>query len=223
MSMPMYIVQCLFNRDGCLKRQRALLRSCFVVKSLIEAPHPRCHRPPLPLRNLVSATPSLARRKTIKIRTNIIFVKKLIMPEFCRSSGMVVLKSSSIKTPNSYENHHPTIHTRRHLSHPPRPSPNNSTKQLGNDHAAGAAKLRHDRGMSGSPDHANIPPRFSPLLEHHPPLRVVMRPLAGIVEEVVLLAGWDGWIRGEAVAPFGEFVGVALFGTGDGIFVDLYA
>ena len=45
----------------------------------------------------------------------------------------------------------------------------------------------------------------------------------GIVEEVVLLAGWDGWVGGETVAPFGKFGGVSLFGAGDGVFVDFYA
>ena len=47
--------------------------------------------------------------------------------------------------------------------------------------------------------------------------------LLGVVEEVVLLTGWDGRIGCEAVSPFGEFVGVAFFGAGDGIFVDFYA
>ena len=31
-----------------------------------------------------------------------------------------------------------------------------------------------------------------------------------VVEEVVLLAGWDRGIGGEAVAPLGEFVGVRI-------------
>ena len=50
-------------------------------------------------------------------------------------------------------------------------------------------------------------------LKHPPPLSVVVLVFAGVVEEVVLLARWDRGVGGEAMAPFGEFGGVTLFGA----------
>ncbi len=63
-------------------------------------------------------------------------VQKLILPEFCRSSGKFVLNSASNQIPKSYENHHPSNPKHRHPPHLPHGTPNNTTTQPSHDLAA---------------------------------------------------------------------------------------